>query len=103
MDVLDRPHPALEADMKLWWVHNEAILAALFAWRLTRDDRFLEWYHRVDEWTWRRFPDPVYGEWFGYLDRRGEVSNRMKGGRWKSFFHVPRFLLIGCEQMRACG
>jgi N-acylglucosamine 2-epimerase len=32
------------------------------------------------------------GEWFGYLNRRGEVLLPLKGGKWKGSFHVPRSL-----------
>ncbi len=42
--------------------------------------------------TWKHFPDPANGEWFGYLNRRGEVLLRLKGGKWKGCFHVPRGL-----------
>ncbi len=35
MDVLGKPHLELQWDMKLWWPHNEAILATLYAYRLT--------------------------------------------------------------------
>ena len=31
MDVLGKPHLELQWDMKLWWPHNEATLATLFA------------------------------------------------------------------------
>lgn len=101
-DALGRPHADLSADMKLWWVHNEAILATLYAWRLTGEQPFLDWFRRIDEWTWARFPDHAFGEWFGYLDRRGEPTHLLKGGRWKTFFHVPRCLLFAAAQMRAC-
>ena len=30
-----------------------------------------------------QFVDPEYGEWFGYLDRQGEVTHSFKGGPWK--------------------
>ena len=98
-DVLGRPNAELQADMKLWWVHNEALLATLFAYRLTGDTVFRTWFDRLDAWTWAHFPDPAYGEWFAYLDRRGQPSHRLKGGKWKAFFHLPRFLLIGLEQL----
>lgn len=100
LDALGRPHPELTWNMKLWWVHNEAVLATLFAYRLTGDARFLEWYRRIDAWAWQRFPDRVHGEWFAYLDRRGEVVSTMKGGQWKCFFHVPRYLLLAERQLR---
>jgi N-acylglucosamine 2-epimerase len=94
MDVLDKPHIELQADMKLWWVHNEAIIATLFAYKLSGDEQFLEWFKKLDEWTWNHFPDKQHGEWFGYLHRTGDVSHSLKGGKWKTFFHLPRFLFI---------
>ena len=36
--------------------------------------------------------DQEYPEWFGYLNRRGEVLLPLKGGKWKGCFHVPRGL-----------
>ena len=97
MDALGKPHFELHADMKLWWVHNEAIIATLYGYKLTGDPQLLEWFQRVDEWTWARFPDSEYGEWFGYLSRNGEPANMLKGGRWKTFFHLPRCLKISNE------
>lgn len=100
MDVLGKPHYELQADMKLWWVHNEAIIATLYAYRLTGRDEYFDWFKRLDEWTWRYFPDREYGEWFGYLHRQGDPSHMLKGGKWKTFFHLPRFLLVSEKQMR---
>lgn len=94
MDILGKPHRELSADMKLWWVHNEALLATLYGYYLTRDQRFLDWFLRIDDWAWGHFPDRQYGEWYGYLNRQGEVVNSQKGGKWKCFFHLPRALLI---------
>lgn len=34
------------------------------------------------------------GEWYGYLNRQGEVLLQLKGGKWKGFFHIPRSLLL---------
>jgi N-acylglucosamine 2-epimerase len=100
MDVLDKPHEELTWDMKLWWVHNEALIACLYAFRLSKDSEFLEWFKKVDEWTWKHFPDQEYGEWFGYLNRRGEPTHNLKGGKWKTFFHLPRCLLLCIEQIQ---
>ena len=100
MDVLGKPHLELQHNMKLWWVHNEAILATLYAYSLTREQSFLRWFEKLDEWTWSHYPDPEYGEWFAYLDRRGERTHSLKGGKWKTFFHVPRCLLFAAQRMR---
>ena len=38
------------------------------------------------------FKDAEHPEWYGYLNRRGEVLLPLKGGKWKGCFHVPRGL-----------
>lgn len=100
MDALNKPHLELQWDMKLWWVHCEAILACLYAYKMTGDQEFLEWFHRVDEWTWKHFPDPEYGEWYGYLNRQGDPTHMLKGGKWKTFFHLPRCLLYAARLLK---
>jgi N-acylglucosamine 2-epimerase len=91
-DYDNRPLDKFESDMKLWWVHVEALNAFLLAWKLTGKQEFKEWFLKIDDWTWAKFPDHVHGEWYGYLSRQGEVASRLKGGKWKGFFHLPRML-----------
>lgn len=93
LDALGKPPQQLEWDQKLWWVHIETLIALLLGWRLTKRDSLARWYDRIHEYTWSHFPDPEYGEWFGYLNRRGEVLLPLKGGKWKGCFHIPRGLL----------
>lgn len=98
MDALGKPPQQLDWDQKLWWVHAEALVSTLMAYQLTGRDECLQWFNKLFEYTLPRFPDPQYGEWFGYLNRRGEVLLSLKGGKWKGCFHVPRALLM-CWQM----
>ena len=100
MDALGKPSPELQHDMKLWWPHNEATIAALYAYRLTGEPRFLDRFLEIDAYSFSHFRDPLYGEWFGYLNRRGEPTHLLKGGKWKTFFHLPRCLLISLRQMK---
>lgn len=93
LDVKGYPPQQLEWDQKLWWVHIETLISLAKGYRLTGDVRCLEWFEKVDDFTWKHFPDPEYGEWFGYLNRRGEVLLPLKGGKWKGCFHIPRGLL----------
>ena len=93
LDLHGHPPQQLEWDQKLWWVHLETLVALLTGYVHTRDDRCLIWFLKVHEYTWSRFPDPEFGEWFGYLNRRGEVLLPLKGGKWKGCFHLPRALL----------
>lgn len=97
MDVLGKPHVELQWNMKLWWVHNEALIATAMAYKLTGRREFAEWFTKIHDWTWSRFPDPEYGEWYAYLDRSGTPTHRLKGGKWKTFFHLPRMLLVCSE------
>ncbi len=84
-------HP-LEADLKLWWPHVEALYALLLAWDLTGRDDVARWYAQVHDYTFARFPDPEYGEWFGYLNRDGSPVWTAKANGWKGCFHLPRAL-----------
>jgi N-acylglucosamine 2-epimerase len=79
--------------MKYWWPHCEATYACLLAWALTGQARWERWFETLHAYTWSRFPDPVHGEWFGYLRRDGSVANDYKGNHYKGAFHVPRFEL----------
>ena len=94
------PPEKLESDMKLWWVHAEALCAFLLAYKLTGDTRHEAWFKRVDEYTWNRFPDRQYGEWYGYLSRQGEPALTQKGGKWKGFFHLPRTLMVCIDWLK---
>ena len=92
MDRLGHPTQELEWDQKLWWVHLEAAVCMIKGYSLTGNPQALDWFLRLDDYLWTRFRDPEYPEWFGYLNRRGEVLLPLKGGKWKGCFHVPRGL-----------
>jgi N-acylglucosamine 2-epimerase len=100
VDVKGLPVQEYWHDMKFWWPQNEAIIAALMAYRLTGEEKYARWHSIIHDWTFARFPDPEYGEWFGYLHRDGRLASRVKGNSWKAAFHVPRMQLI-CWQLMA--
>lgn len=93
MDRLGRPLQQLEWDQKLWWVHIETLITMIKGYELTGNEQCLEWFERVHEYVWSHFADKEHAEWFGYLNRRGEVLLTLKGGKWKGCFHVPRGLM----------
>ena len=94
VDVEGKPPTQLEWDMKLWWPHTETLYALLLAHHVTAEKRYADWYEKVHEWTFSHFPDPDFGEWYGYLHRDGTVSTPLKGSTWKGAFHVPRGLWL---------
>lgn len=94
MDAEGKPAAQVEAPMKLWWPHTEAIVACAQAYAATHDAAWIERLERFDTYAFAHFADAEHGEWFGYCNRDGSVSNTLKGGAYKGFFHVPRCLLF---------
>ena len=92
LDVKGCPPQKLEWDQKLWWVHLEALISLLKGYVHTEDERCWEWFEILHTYVWDHFIDTENGEWFGYLNRQGEVLLDLKGGKWKGCFHVPRGL-----------
>lgn len=93
LDLKGHPPQQLEWDQKLWWVHVEALVCMAKAWDLTGNEQAKHWFIKIHDYSWKHFRDEEYGEWFGYLNRRGEVLLNLKGGKWKGCFHVPRAML----------
>lgn len=93
MDRKGYPTQQLEWDQKLWWVHIETLISLLKGYKLTGSKECLDWFEKIHHYTWNHFKDKEYREWFGYLNRQGEVLLTLKGGKWKGCFHVPRGLL----------
>lgn len=99
-DVLGKPVEAYEHDMKLWWPHNEAIIASLMLYQYTHDEKYLEIFERVTEYAFEHFSDREYGEWYGYLRRDGKPTEPpCKGHTYKGPFHVMRMLAKCIEMM----
>ncbi|MFK7923002.1 MAG: AGE family epimerase/isomerase [Bacteroidia bacterium] len=92
LDAKGAPPQQLEWDQKLWWVHLETLVALAKAYRYTKREDVWEAFQKVHKYTWSHFPDPKNGEWFGYLNRKGEVLLSLKGGKWKACYHLPRAL-----------
>ncbi len=92
LDRKGNPPQQLEWDQKLWWVHIESLISTLKGYQLTGSTECLHWAETIHDFTWNHFKDNEYPEWFGYLNRQGEVLLPLKGGKWKGCFHVPRGL-----------
>jgi N-acylglucosamine 2-epimerase len=79
--------------MKLWWVHNEAIIASLMLYLRTGKEQYREILDQVVDYAFTHFSDREYGEWYGYLRRDGKPTEPpCKGHTYKGPFHVMRML-----------
>ena len=103
LDRCGYPPQQLEWDQKLWWVHAEALVGMLKGYRCTGNRQCLEWFGKLHHYAWSHFKDPEYPEWFGYLNRQGEVLLALKGGKWKGCFHVPRALYQCWQLLEECS
>lgn len=89
-DVYGKPVQEYWQDMKFWWPHNEAIIATLLAYQLTKEEKYASWHRMVHDYAYGHFLDPIAGEWFGYLHRDGTLAQSAKGNLFKGPFHLPR-------------
>lgn len=101
-DCKNLPPQDYSQDMKFWWPQCETIIASLYAYLGTGDEKYLYRHERVSEWTYAHFPDAEYGEWYGYLHRDGTVAQPAKGNLYKGPFHIPRMMIKGymlCQEI----
>lgn len=93
IDCLGKPTEAYEHDMKLWWPHNEIMIASLMAYRDTGNEYYADWFFKTLDYCKEHFADSEYGEWYGYLRRDGlPTEPSTKGSTFKGPFHLPRML-----------
>ncbi|MDE5660142.1 MAG: AGE family epimerase/isomerase [Muribaculaceae bacterium] len=92
-DCKNFPPQDYSQDMKFWWPQCEAIIATLYAYEATGNERYLEMHRLANDWAYKHLPDPEFGEWYGYLHRDGSVAQPAKGNIFKGPFHIPRMLI----------
>ena len=94
-DCRNLPPQDYSQDMKFWWPQCETIIASLYAYLATGDEKYLYRHERISEWTYAHFPDDSEDEWYGYLHRDGTVAQPAKGNLYKGPFHIPRMMIKG--------
>ena len=99
-DCRNLPPQDYAQEMHYWWPQPEAIIASLYAYQATKDEKYLAMHRQVSDWTYAHFPDHEFGEWYGYLHRDGTVSQPAKGNIFKGPFHIPRMMTKGYELCR---
>ena len=95
IDCLGNPPESYEHDMKLWWPHNEILIASMMLYRDTGCEEYLEWFNKTLDYCKTYFADDEFGEWYGYLRRDGKPTMpAAKGSTFKGPFHLPRMLMM---------
>ncbi|SMO62729.1 AGE family epimerase/isomerase [Fodinibius sediminis] len=83
-------------NMKLWWPHSEALYALLLAYDLTRDEKMLKLYEKVEQYVFNTFPNPDknIGEWIQIRDRKGKPIDKIAALPVKDPFHILRNMIL---------
>lgn len=87
------------ATMKLWWPHTEALAGCLLAWETCGEDWCLQWYRKIHDYAFAKFPVPGHGEWTQRLDRAGRPATNLVALPVKDPFHLPRGLIYSIEAL----
>jgi N-acylglucosamine 2-epimerase len=102
------------ADLKRWWPVTEAMPACLLAYEILGEPWCLEWYWRIHEWAFARFPDRANGDWIQNLIREGRpilspddlTDVEPEARAWiecdmkvKDPFHLPRGLIVSINTL----
>jgi mannobiose 2-epimerase len=83
--------------VKVWWAEAEAIVSALYMYRLTGERRYFEVYQKTYDLIENRFVDWENGEWHANLQPDGTVSGD-KAQPWKAGYHNGR-AMVECIQL----
>ncbi len=59
-DCKNLPCQDYSQDMKFWWPQTEAIIASLYAYKLTKDEKYLKRHKVISDWTYAHFPDAEF-------------------------------------------
>lgn len=95
VDIENKPVLSLEWDMKLLWPHCEAMIALLYSYWYSGDEKYFKKFELIAEYVYKCFPDQGHPEWFGHLHKDGTPISYIKGSDWKGPFHnVRAFMLI---------
>ena len=89
-----------DALRKIWWVEAEAIVSALYMYRMTGDSQYLEVFDRTLEFIEKHLVDWRNGEWHEFVTPDGKTGGS-KAHVWKAAYHNGR-AMIECLQLLCC-
>jgi len=90
-------HQAATNRNKIWWVEAEAIVSALYMYRLTQDTKYLSVFEKTYDFIERHMVDWENGEWHAIITPEGRAQGD-KAHIWKAGYHNGR-AMIECLEM----
>jgi len=83
---------AADSRNKIWWVQAEALVSALYMYRLTREPRYLEVFEKTYDFVERHQVDWENGEWHATITPEGRAQGD-KAHIWKAGYHGGRAMI----------
>jgi mannobiose 2-epimerase len=77
---------------KTWWVQAEAIVSALYMYRMTGDRKYLSVFEKTYGFIERYLVDWENGEWYETVTPEG-IPRGDKGHAWKAGYHDGRSMI----------
>lgn len=77
-----------------WWPQCEAVIAYYTAYKIFKDEFYLECAMDTEKFAFESFADKEGKEWFLKCDKNGKVLDYTKGSNIKGVFHLPRMLMV---------
>lgn len=98
-DKIETPYEALITDTwdtKLWWPHAEALYTCLLLFYETKDQAWIKWYEKIEEYVFNTFPNTnkEIGEWIQIRDRKGDPLQKVVALPVKDPFHIIRSYIL---------
>jgi len=87
-----KPEGGVVDTTKVWWMQSEFLDALAIFYRLTGEERYLDYLKRQAEYIWNGQRDPLFGEWYMLCNADGSPKDARKGMEWKAAYHVVQGL-----------
>jgi mannobiose 2-epimerase len=77
---------------KVWWVETEALVSALYMYRLTQDAKYLGVFEKTYDFIEKNMVDWQNGEWHANITSEGHKQGD-KANAWKAGYHNGRAMI----------
>lgn len=82
------PNGEFCASEKYFWVQAESFATAWRLYQITKEDKYLQDYHRIWRWCWQHQIDHNYGAWYRVRNRDGSAIDNKKSPFGKTDYHT---------------
>jgi mannobiose 2-epimerase len=85
--AVGRQDPSIHSETAYWWIQAYGNMFNLFLYRLTDDEKYIEYFKKGAKFWNKFFIDKEYGDTFLGLYLDGKIKDSKKGGKYKTAYH----------------